>query len=60
VLTASRAEGGASFRQVKIGSTVMQTATGIGRAIAGATAGYFAGRTVSLLRSYWNAVAGKE
>jgi hypothetical protein len=27
----------------------------IGRAISGATAGYFAGRTVSLLRSYWNA-----
>jgi hypothetical protein len=27
----------------------------IGRAISGATAGYFAGRTVSLLRSYRNA-----
>jgi hypothetical protein len=32
----------------------------IGRAISGATAGYFAGRTVSLLRSYRNAkAAGK-
>ena len=29
----------------------------IGRAISGATAGYFAGRTVSLLRSYRNAGA---
>jgi hypothetical protein len=32
----------------------------IGRAISGATAGYFAGRTVSLLRSYWNAEAGEN
>jgi hypothetical protein len=31
----------------------------IGRAISGAT-GYFAGRTVSLLRSYWNAGAGEK
>jgi hypothetical protein len=32
----------------------------IGRAISGATAGYFAGRTVSLLRSYRNADTGEK
>jgi hypothetical protein len=32
----------------------------IGRAISGATAGYFAGRTVSLLRSYRNAETAEK
>ena len=36
-------------------SSIAVAATG--RAISGATAGYFAGRTVSLLRSYWKAYA---
>jgi hypothetical protein len=36
------------------------TAALIGRAISGATAGYFAGRTVSLLRSYWNAETNEK